>query len=71
MSRQLSTTFLIAGMTHSIFAYILQNSYRNEDGVLTSNLVFSIDASQLSTGCAAYTYLLAGSQPYAPMPFYQ
>jgi trehalose/maltose hydrolase-like predicted phosphorylase len=34
--------------------------------------IFSIDASQLSTtGCAAYTYLIAASQPYARMPFYQ
>ncbi|KAF9019821.1 glycoside hydrolase family 65 protein [Rhodocollybia butyracea] len=34
--------------------------------------IFSIDASQLSTtGCAAYTYLLAGSQPYNRAPFYQ
>ncbi|KAE9382576.1 hypothetical protein BT96DRAFT_1010391 [Gymnopus androsaceus JB14] len=34
--------------------------------------IFSIDASQLSTtGCAAYTYLLAASQPYFRIPFYQ
>lgn len=34
--------------------------------------IFSIDASALSTvGCAAYTYLLAASQPYSRAPFYQ
>lgn len=34
--------------------------------------IYSIDASQLSPiGCAAYTYLLAASQPYNRAPFYQ
>jgi len=34
--------------------------------------IFSIDASALSpVGCAAYTYFLAGSQPYSRAPFYQ
>lgn len=34
--------------------------------------IFSIDAAQLSPiGCAAYTYLIAASQPYNRAPFYQ
>lgn len=34
--------------------------------------IFSIDASALSSkGCAAWTYALAGSQPYNRAPFYQ
>lgn len=34
--------------------------------------VFSVDESQLATsGCAAYTYMLAASQPYSREPYYQ